>query len=133
MLGEKSKNNSAFNIILLLFALGVVLISIFGSSIKISPEVIKLKGIFGTSIQVQDIIEVKLIDNLLPGTRLNGISLGTIDIGTYHFKNLGIINIYITRKEFPYLLITGKNKSLLIGNGKTTNQEYYNTIRNIIN
>ena len=128
MISNKSNNNSAFTIVIVLLVLVAISMIIFGTRIKISNDEIKLVGIFKTTIKIKDVKEIKLINDISKGIRIFGLSFGPFDIGTYSYKDIGKTNVYITSNELPYLLIQDSKKSILIGNGREKNQDIYNTI-----
>ena len=130
MISSKSNNNYVFTLVILLLIIGAISIIIIGSKAKISNGEIKLSGIFRTIIQIEDIKELKLINEVSRGIRIFGLSLGPFEIGIYSYKGIGKVKVYITSNELPFLLIRDENNALLIGNGREKNKTLYNSILN---
>ena len=116
-------------LLLLIFIGAFVVIKTAGASVE--DGLLKVKGIYGVSILISEIREVKKLETLpsLGVRRVNGIGLGPIKIGYFRYKELGPVKLCILKNEAPYILVTTDEQKILIGLGKEKNEELYNKLQ----
>ncbi|HAX36353.1 MAG: hypothetical protein A2087_12535 [Spirochaetes bacterium GWD1_61_31] len=132
MLGENRKPNYIFTILVLIFVVLALAVSIFGLSVKIDENQIRIQGVFSASLAIREITEVSLIDHLPSGLKLLGVRLGSISIGVFRYPEIGNASVYISNMEQSLLLIKSQNKTIVIGVGKVKNLEYYNLLMEML-
>ena len=120
------------------FTLGLLLLIFIGAfvviktaGVSVEDGLLKVKGIYGVSISISEIREVKKLETLpsLGVRRVNGIGLGPIKIGYFRYKELGPVKLCILKNEAPYILVTTDEQKILIGLGKEKNEELYNKLQ----
>jgi len=124
----KSSNiqNSTLAIVIAALIVFASIIFIKSISVETLEYSIKIKGLYGTEIAYQDIIEIKELDSIpYYGLKTNGINLGFMNIGIFTYKEIGKIRLFELKKEKPYILIIGKNEKIVLGLGKEKNEEIY--------
>ena len=127
---QKSSFKMFFTIglLLLIFIGAFVVIKTAGASVE--DGLLKVQGIYGVSIPISEIREVKKLETLpsLGVRRVNGIGLGPIKIGYFRYKELGPVKLCILN-EAPYILVITDEQKILIGLGKEKNEELYNKLQ----
>lgn len=93
-------------------------------------ESIEFTGYKGMKIPYSDITEVSLISEPLEIlSKIEGLGTSRAQKGTFNVKNYGWVNLIITHKKTPYLLLRyGKNKKLIYG----STQEDFTKLKNKI-
>jgi hypothetical protein len=125
MISSKKLSRIIWTIVLvLLIVLAAYIISCKNEKIKINSSSIDVKGIYGTEVRYSDIVSVKEISELPKnGTRTNGISIGSIQVGHFFFENAGNVIIYKVKNEIPYILIETNNTKIIYGFGSDKAKE----------
>jgi hypothetical protein len=134
------QNNTQFNTskliitIVLLLVIGIfVTVQVKGINVDVTEERVKIKGIYGREIKIEDIEEVKLLEKIpFPGIRLNGIGIGFINVGVYSYQDIGKVIVFKTAISDNNILIIGKEEKVLLGLGQSKNEELYKKIMNTI-
>ena len=134
------KNNKTFkssqliSTIVLLIVIGIfVTVLAKGINVDVTEERIKIKGIYGREIKIEDIVEVQVLEKIpFIGVRLNGIGLGFINIGVYSYQDIGKVIVFKTATSENNILIVGKEEKVLLGLGQRKNEELYNKIMKAI-
>jgi len=124
----KSSNiqNSTLAIVIAALIVFASIIFIKSISVETLEYSLKIKGLYGTEIAYQDIVEIKELDSIpYFGLKTNGINLGFMNIGIFTYKEIGKIRLFELKKEKPYILIIGKNEKIVLGLGKEKNEEIY--------
>ena len=104
-----------------------------GIKVDVTEEKVKIKGIYGREIKIEDIVEVKVLDKIpFMGVRLNGIGLGIINVGVYSYQDIGKVIVFKTATSENNILIIGKEEKVLLGLGQRKNEEIYNKIMKAI-
>lgn len=128
---QKSSFKMFFTIgLLLLIFLGIFVV-IKTADASVEGGLLKVKGIYGVSIPISEIREVKKLETLpsLGVRRVNGIGLGPIKIGYFRYNELGSVKLCILKNEAPYILVITDEQKILIGLGKEKNEELYNKLK----
>ena len=120
--------------VVLLIVIGIfVTVLVKGINIDVTEERIKIKGIYGREIKIEDIVEVQVLDKIpFMGVRLNGIGLGFINVGVYTNQDIGKVIVFKTATSENNILIVGKEEKVLLGLGQRKNEELYNKIMKAI-
>ena len=120
--------------VVLLIVIGIfVTVLVKGINIDVTEERIKIKGIYGREIKIEDIVEVQVLDKIpFMGVRLNGIGLGFINVGVYTNQDIGKVIVFKTATSENNILIVGKEEKVLLGLGQSKNEELYNKIMKAI-
>lgn len=85
--------------IIVALVIGISLLLSHTISVDINDEQIKINGIYGTEINLQDIQEIKILDNIpLFGIKINGIGLGFMNIGRFTYEGIGPVLVFETKK-----------------------------------
>ena len=124
----KSSNiqNSTLAIVIAALIVFASIIFIKSISVETLEYSIKIKGLYGTEIAYQDIVEIKELDSIpYFGLKTNGINIGFMNIGIFTYKELGKVRLFELKKEKPYILIIVKNEKIVLGLGKEKNEEIY--------
>ena len=120
--------------IVLLIIIGIfVTVLVKGINVDVTEERVKIKGIYGREIRIEDIEEIRLLEKIpFPGMRLNGIGLGFINVGLYSYQDIGKVIVFKTATSDNNILIIGKEEKVLLGLGQSKNEELYKKIMNAI-
>jgi len=128
-------NNSKLILTLvLLVVIGIVVIVLVnGIDVDVNEERVKIKGIYGREIRIEDIEEVQIIEKIpIIGVRINGIGIGFINVGMYSYQDIGKVVVFKTTTSENNILIIGKEEKVLLGLGQRKNEELYNKIMKAI-
>ena len=88
------------------------------SKVKVKQDKIVFTGMFGTTRQLNNFIDIRLSDTLpVISRRLNGLSVGGINKGRFSLVNGSSCMMYLASDDSPYIVFKEKN-------GK---EIYYNT------
>lgn len=135
---DHSSNAKAAKIILaitMVFVIGIN-IPIFyaankSSEVEILKDSLKITGTYGKTIAKENIIEIKLIDNLPEiKMRTNGIGLGKIQKGNYKLEGINKGVLFLEDNNGPFIQITTKPYTIFINykdDSKTT--DLYNKLK----
>ena len=128
------KSSQLISTIVLLIVIGIfVTVLAKGINVDVTEERIKIKGIYGREIKIEDIVEVQVLEKIpFIGVRLNGIGLGFINIGVYSYQDIGKVIVFKTATSENNILIVGKEEKVLLGLGQRKNEELYNKIMKAI-
>jgi hypothetical protein len=121
-----------FTLAILVLATIFMVYTVIGTKIIITDSEFKVTGIFGTKISLEEIKEVKLLNSIPKSRRIIGMDLFTIKIGTYYVDDFGKSKYYVTKKELPYLIIVGNDKTIIIGESTEENTQYYQKLIELI-
>jgi len=128
-------NNSKLILTLvLLVVIGIaVIVLVNGIDVDVNDERVKIKGIYGREIRIEDIEEVQIVEKIpFMGVRINGIGIGYINIGMYSYQDIGKVVVFKTTTSENNILIIGKEEKVLLGLGQRKNEELYNKIMKAI-
>ena len=128
-------NNSKLIItLILLVVIGIVVIVLVnGIDVDVNEERVKIKGIYGREIRIEDIEEVQIIEKIpFMGVRIKGIGIGFINVGMYSYQDIGKVVVFKTTTSENNIFIIGKEEKVLLGLGQRKNEELYNKIMNAI-
>ena len=131
----KNEHNTNNIYAVILAALIIIVSAIYIGNIKaiLGNDSIRIKGIYGITIQYSDIKEIKKIETFpLFGLKTNGINLFFMNIGDYTYTDIGPVRLFEISKEKPYLMIIDSNRKTVLGFGKKENDRIYNEIIKII-
>jgi hypothetical protein len=97
--------------ILLLLVILMFLLPLFNPfKLSIGTDNVTIQSpIYATGFPISGIREVKLIDTLPGGTRTNGISTGTYNLGNFTLNGYGKSKMYVYDADTPYLVISLDN------------------------
>lgn len=108
--------------------LAILLIGLFGTFYMVEKSSFNLyqqgdtfyteAPFYKTSFNENEIVNVRLINDLPAGSRTNGFGLPSIDLGNYFLHGYGKSKVYVYRNKPPFVIIELKEKTVLI-NGKT--------------
>ena len=128
-------NNSKLIItLILLVVIGIVVIVLVnGIDVDVNEERVKIKGIYGREIRIEDIEEVQIIEKIpFMGVRIKGIGIGFINVGMYSYQDIGKVVVFKTTTSENNIFIIGKEEKVLLGLGQRKNEELYNKIMKAI-
>jgi hypothetical protein len=82
------------------------------AEVVISDGMIEIKGQYGTSYEISEINEIRLVDSMPKiGMKVNGAGLGEIKKGNFKVDGLGKCKLYIQKvNQGPYIYIDAKGK-----------------------
>ena len=125
-----SANSKLILTLALLVLIGIVVIVLVnGIDVDVNEERVKIKGIYGREIRIEDIEELQIIEKIpFMGVRINGIGIGFINIGMYSYQDIGKVVVFKTTTSENNILIVGKEEKVLLGLGQNKNEELYNKI-----
>jgi hypothetical protein len=110
-----------------------VIVLVNGIDVDVNDERVKIKGIYGREIRIEDIEEVQIVEKIpFMGVRINGIGIGFINIGMYSYQDIGKVVVFKTTTSENNILIIGKEEKVLLGLGQRKNEELYNKIMKAI-
>ena len=97
--------------ILLLLVILMFLLPLFNPfKLSIGTDNVTIQSpIYATGFPISGIREVKLIDTLPGGTRTNGISTGTYNLGNFTLNGYGKSKMYVYDADKPFLVISLDN------------------------
>lgn len=97
------------------------------NEILVSDQEIKIKGMYGTTLANEDLLDVQLVDQI-PRilARTNGYAAGTVRKGNFKLEELGNVKLYLMSDQGPYLIIQDKKTYYIVnfGDGQTTQTLY---------
>lgn len=132
---HKNTITSSNIILALVTVFFVVILSIFfinGVSVDINDERIKIKGIYGTEMPLDDIQEVQIIDKIpFLGTKINGIGLGFMNIGHFSFEGIGKVRLFEIKRGSG-ILIVGQKEKILLAFGEEKNKAIYEELMSAV-
>ena len=109
---EKKNDNLVYLIsaVTVLFVGGVILYGFIPTKTVVENETITLTGLFGMEIKKNDSVDVKQNEKI-PDIRLrtDGISVSSINKGTFKLINIGKCKLSLKSGENPILVLTDKN------------------------
>lgn len=85
-------------------------------------ETLKISGIYGTTLPLQTIDSVTLIESLPSEWRTNGIAAGAIRKGHFNLKGIGKCLLFTQSSEGPFIRITSSGSVPVILNKKIPEQ-----------
>jgi hypothetical protein len=129
-----SSNSKLILTLVLLVVIGIaVIVLVNGIDVDVNDERVKIKGIYGREIRIEDIEEVQIVEKIpFMGVRINGIGIGYINIGMYSYQDIGKVVVFKTTTSENNILIIGKEEKVLLGLGQRKNEELYNKIMKAI-
>ncbi len=139
MLKNFSGNNKLkkFKIILtIIVIIGVIAALFWGtreSNVTLTDNTIKISGMYGISINAEEIKEISLRDEIPKiTTRINGLSLLNIKKGSFKADQMEKVRLYLHSANGPYIQIT-TNEDIIIINYEDPEktQSVYSEIMNI--
>lgn len=85
--------------------------------------------LYAYSFNLNDIEEVKIIDDLPNGARTNGAETSKYSLGNFSLMNYGRSKMYVYKENPPYIVVKLDDIYVFL-NGKTRDvtEEYYNTL-----
>jgi Family of unknown function (DUF5808)/Bacterial PH domain len=97
--------------IILLVVILMFLLPVFNPfKLSIGADNVTIQSpIYATSFPISGIHEVKLVDTLSGGTRTNGISTGTYNLGNFTLNGYGKSKMYVYNADSPFLVISLDN------------------------
>ena len=114
---KKVEVKVALGITVVTFAI-IVTSLIYGArepEIIIQDHSITIKGIYGTTIKEENILEIKLEDTIPKIlSKTNGFDLGYILRGNFKLDEIGSSSIYIHQNKPPYIIIKTKKGHYII-------------------
>lgn len=119
---------SAIVIVLtLLFIYAVIKLS----GVEARADGLVLKGLYGRTVPYTSMTSAELYDADLPASmvRVNGVSLGFLELGHYRLKDMGSVLLFILKRQKPYLLLRTSTETILLGLGAEKNRELLERIR----
>lgn len=77
------------------------------NKVVVNEEKISIEGFYGTTINRNDIREIKILDTMPKiEKKNNGSSLGSYKKGSFTLEGGKVVNLYLENKSGPYLKIT---------------------------
>jgi hypothetical protein len=137
-IGVKNKKSvSPANILAALLIVGFVIIAGIllsrSISVDVNDERIRINGVYGTELKINDIQEIKIVDEIpIIGIKTNGIGLGFLNIGWFTYTGIGQVLVFEIRKGKGNILIIGKEKKVLLGLGEKKNKEIYEELKSLV-
>jgi Family of unknown function (DUF5808)/Bacterial PH domain len=97
--------------IILLVVILMFLLPVFNPfKLSIGADNVTIQSpIYATGFPISGIREVKLVDTLPGGTRTNGISTGTYNLGNFTLNGYGKSKMYVYNADSPFLVISLDN------------------------
>ena len=123
-------------IFIIVVIIGVVVALFWGtreSNVTLTDNTIKISGMYGISINAEEIKEISLRDEIPKITRrLNGFSLLNIKKGIFKADQMEKIRLYLHSTNSPYIQITTNEDIIIINYGDPEKtQSVYSEIMNI--
>lgn len=116
----------------------IFIIALFGYGAKepkvtVGNERIKIGGMYASTVYIDDIVEVVLLDSIPDVLRKdNGFDFGNILRGYFDLEGIGKGRLYINNGKSPYVFLRLKKGFLIINyNNSEETQELYNRIREV--
>jgi hypothetical protein len=134
MINEKTGASRGFSLVMtVLLVLAIVLVSVAlikGIGVEFKDRSFRVKGIYGVEVRYDDIESLELLSSFpLLGLRTNGIGLGFMNVGHFTYGDLGKVRLFEVNLQKPYLSIKLKDERIVIGMGKSKNEEYYSILK----
>jgi len=133
-MNSPKQNNILPTILIVIAVVGISLILMNMVKVEMNDSNLKIKGIYGKSIEYSQINEVSTIDSLpIIGIRKNGIGLGFMNIGHFSYSGIGNVLLFEIRLEKPYVEIKTNEEIIIIGLGKKRNLEIVDELHKRLN
>ncbi len=120
-----------FNSFILVLVFGMLLYGAREPKIEVENDRITIRGMYGRTIDREDIVELSLQDNI-PRilNKTNGFDLGYILRGNFRLENIGSAILFINERSSPYIVIKTEDRYYII-NYKDSNKtmDLYNKIK----
>jgi len=131
MRDRNTKGNIIATVIVLVITAAVLLIVVNASDVETTSDSVVLKGIYGKKIPYSSITQAELYQTDLPVMmmRVNGISLGFIEIGHYMLADIGAARVFVLKRQKPYLLLRSTDETILVGLGAEKNKSLLELIQ----
>ena len=114
-------SKTPFTIIMVIFSIIAAFIVFSSWEAKVSKVngQIKIGGLYGETVKMDDIERIELIDRMPEITiRMNGYSLGNVSKGYFGTKSKKTVKLFIHSGNRPYLCITKKTGQQIYLNSK---------------
>ncbi len=124
--GTTNKKQKAKGLYILAFL--TILLTVFfvyglrPARVTTENEALTISGLYGTTLPLQTIDSVTLIESLPSGWRTNGIAAGAIRKGHFNLKEIGKCLLFTQSPEGPFIRITSSGSVPVILNKKTPGQ-----------
>ena len=123
-------------IFIIVVIIGVVVALFWGtreSNVTLTDNTIKISGMYGISINAEEIKEISLRDEIPKITRrINGFSLLNIKKGIFKADQMEKVRLYLHSDNGPYIQITTNEDIIIINYGDPEKtQSVYSEIMNI--
>lgn len=92
---------------------------------EIQNDTVKITAaMYDTDFSVNDIKEVKLVNEIPDGVRINGSSMGALQLGHFQLDGYGNSLLYLYQEKPPYLMIRLEDKTIIFDGGEETEKLY---------
>jgi hypothetical protein len=131
MRDRNAKGNIVATVVILMITAAILLIVVNSSGVETTADSVVLKGIYGKTIPYSSITQAELYEADLPVmmVRVNGISLGFIEIGRYRLADIGAVRMFVLKRQKPYLLLHSTDETILLGLGAEKNRNLLDRIQ----
>ena len=124
MPGTQENRRFLIEMAVAVLALAAILIAVLTTGVEAGADALVVRGLYGTRVPYSSIASASLVDDLPGGlVRINGISLGIMDLGYFRSASLGKLRLAVLKKESPYLLIEIGTEKIIVGLGSGRNRE----------
>ncbi len=124
-----------FTLIIFIFIIGLNVYGTQEPRVTVDDEKIKIDGMYASTVRIDDIIEVVLLDSIPEVLRKdNGFDFGNILRGKFSLESIGKGRLYINNGKSPYVYLRLKNGFVIINyNSSEKTQELYDKIEQYSN
>jgi len=104
------------------------------AKVSITEDALTVSGIYGTTLNFQDIVSATYYDKALTmsTTRVNGLSAGRIKIGIFRLPDEGRSRLIVKDISRPYVLVESAAEKVLIGLGSERNAQLMDLLQSRI-
>lgn len=111
----QAKVSAGIMIFIGILVFGIIVYSARGPEIEVTNDRITIKGMYGTTIDKDDIVEVSIVDSIPKVLRkTNGIDLVYILKGRFILEDIGKSVLFINENSPPYIVIKTENSTYII-------------------
>ncbi len=117
----------------LVLSVGLIGYGNLSNEITIDMGLIRISGMYGTSVSRDAITSIELIDDIPDiETKINGFDFGNINKGVFQLKDWGNGRVYLESNKGPYIAIRYNTEGFIIINYKNAEEtkQVYEMISN---
>jgi len=98
-----------------LMVYGLIIYGALPAAIEITPEALKIGGMYGTAVPWDSIAEVKLLNKLPPlAYKAHGFDLGTKRKGFFRLQAGGRVRLFVINSRPPYIDLGTKQERIIL-------------------